>query len=232
MPSGTCLRAHVVSQCTALPRTSIAPGDFWTGPALSGAIRTLQTFSGVISPYHSAEAADFGRKRSERGCRPKTKMNRRNTGPTGHRPRTRMKHQNLVSTNQRRRNTVTTSNVSNGVNHHRLNDTIHRYTVPPKHVKWVINEWNIGLEAISGTAPGQVGNCPLTISETDPSQTEPVPHQTGDRPPFDEGPGFRRDGPCANVSLRLIPHGKSSPPCCCGRSDIGRVRHHRYPRAC
>lgn len=159
-------------------------GDFWTGPVLPGAIRTLQTFSGVISPYHSAEAADF-RPKTQRASECRPKMNRRNTGPTGHRPRTRMKHQNLVSTNQRRWNTVTTSNVSNGVNHRRSRmNTIHRYTVPPKHVKWVINEWNIGFGAISGTAPGQVGNCPLTISGTDPSQTGPVPHQTGDRPPI------------------------------------------------
>lgn len=65
-----------------------------------------------------------------------------------------MKHQNLVSTNQMRWNTVTTSNVSNGVNHHRLRmNTIHRHTVPPKHVKWVINEWIIQLGAKSGTAP-------------------------------------------------------------------------------
>lgn len=141
---------------------SARAGDFWTGPVLPGAIRTLQTFSGVISPYHSAEAADF-RPKTQRAseCRPKTKMNRRNTGPTDHRPRTRMKHQNLVSTNQMRWNTVTTSNVSNGVNHHRLRmNTIHRHTVPPKHVKWGFNEWNIWLGAISGTAPGQIGDRP------------------------------------------------------------------------
>lgn len=146
-----------VPVCPAYP---YVPGDFWTGPVLPGAIRTLHTFSGVISPYHSAEAADY-RPKTQRAseCRPKTKTNRRNTGPTDHRPRTRMKHQNLVSTNQRRRNTVTTSNVSNGVDHHRSRmNMIHRYTAPPKHVKWVINEGNIGFGAISGTAPDHIGN--------------------------------------------------------------------------
>lgn len=126
MPAGTCLRAHVVSQCTRLPRISIRSGRLLDAPGALGQILDALFAPGAIGRLldrpgvagRNSDTSDVlgrniaitqrrgGRFSPENTASVRMSPENENESPEhgSHRssPETRMKHQNLVSTNQMR----------------------------------------------------------------------------------------------------------------------------------
>lgn len=164
-----CLLAHVVSQCTRLPRTSIRSGRLLDRPGVAGRysdtlgiagqlldalgilgrnsdtpgvlgrnIAITQRWSGRLLPENAASVRMSPENESEspeHGSHRSSPENENETPEPGiHEP-----------------NALKTSNVSNGANHHRSRmNTIRQYTIPSKHVKWGISEWNTSWEPYRG----------------------------------------------------------------------------------